>query len=158
MVALPASTLPPDMGTFTLPVLTLTIDAADNLIWFQGEILFDSSVVTFPATPVQPAGLTANDWIVSGNVIGKNKLKTLQIVGYSISQTTPLQGSGTLFELKFNRARGGRPGAGTSLTWAPSGSFFFVDSQANARAPASTPPGRISIAGPSPTPSPTPSR
>jgi hypothetical protein len=158
MVALPASTLPPDMGTFTLPVLTLTIDAADNLIWFQGDILFDSSVVTFPTTPVQPAGLTANDWIVSGNVVGKNKLKTLQIVGYSISQTTPLQGSGTLFELKFNRARGGRPGAGTSLTWAPSGSFFFVDSQANARAPASTPPGRISIAGPSPTPSPTPSR
>lgn len=158
MVALPASSIPPDMSTFTLPVLTFTIDAADNLIWFQGDLVFDSSVVTFPATPVQPAGLTANDWIVSGKVMGRDKFKTLRIAGYSIGQTTPLQGSGTLFELKVNRARGGRPGAGTSLTWAPSGRFFFVDSQANARLPASTPPGRISIAGPSPTPSPTPSR
>lgn len=158
MVALPASAIAPDMSTFTLPVLTLTIDAADKLVGFQGDLVFDSSVITFPATPVQPAGLTANDWNVSGNVAGKGSNKTLHIVGYAINQTTPLQGSGTLFELKMNRARGGRPGASSALAWAPSDNFFFLDSQANLRAPASTPRGRISIAGASPTPSPTPSR
>lgn len=156
MVALPISAIHPLTRTLTLPVLTFTIDGADDLIGFRGDLLFDSSLVTFQAEPVQPAGLTASDWLVSGNVIGTSTIKTLRIVASSLSQTTPLQGSGTLFELKMNRV-GGRPGSSTALTWAPPDNFVFFTSHSDCRAPASAPSGRITIAGPSPTPPPTPS-
>ena len=156
MVALPISTLPAPISTLPLPVLALTIDAADDLIGFQGDLVFDSSVVTFEGTAVQPAGLTGSDWNVSGNVMGTNTIKTLRIVAYSLSQTTPLQGSGTLFELRMNRARRSRPNASTALAWAPPDGFFFLTSHSDRRAPASTPSGRITIAGANPTPSPTP--
>lgn len=156
MVALPTTAVPPGMSTFTLPVQTLTIDAADDLTGFQGDLVFDSSVVNFPDKPVQSAGLTASDWNVSGNVLGKGTTKTLRVVGYSLNQTTPLQGSGTLFELKMNRVKGRRPGVSTELTWAPPDNFFFLTSNSDRRAPASTPRGRVSIVGASPTPSPTP--
>jgi hypothetical protein len=155
MVALPIETIPASINTFTLPVLALTIDVADNLMGFQGDLVFDSSVVTFQATPVQPAGLTASDWNVSGKVMGTSKIKTLRIVAYALSQTRPLEGSGTLFELQMNRVRG-RPGASTALTWAPSDSFFFLTAHSELRASASTPRGRITMAGAMPTPSPTP--
>src|SRR5207249_919307 len=76
MVALPISTIPASVSTFTVPVLTLTIDVADNLIGFEGDLVFDSSVVSFQEKPVQPAGLTASDWNVSGKVIGTSTIKT----------------------------------------------------------------------------------
>ena len=47
---------------FTQPVTTSNINTADNLVGFQGDFTFDSSVVTFQSPPVSKAGLTAGNW------------------------------------------------------------------------------------------------
>ena len=51
---------------------------------------------------VRPAGLTASNWNVSANIIGTGTIKTLRISAYS-NTFTPLNGSGTLFELIMRR-------------------------------------------------------
>jgi hypothetical protein len=153
MVALPISTIPTSMSTFTLPVLTITVDSADDLVGFQGDLTFDPSVVTFQSTPVQAAGLTASKWHVSGNVMGTGTNRTLHIVAYS-PKGTPLSGSGTLFELRMKRVSN-TLGASTTLTWAPSARFVFKTSHSDFRQPASTPRGHITIAAANPTPTPT---
>ena len=68
-ISLPVVTVDTSVTTFTQPVTTSTIDAADNLIGFQGDFTFDSTVVTFQNPPVVAAGLTASNWNVSGNVL-----------------------------------------------------------------------------------------
>ena len=149
MVALPISTIPTAVTTFTPQVITVGIDATEKLIGFEGDLSFDSSIVSFEETAVQTAGLTANDWTISGSIIGEGRVKTLRIVAYALNSTPPLQASGTLFELRMRRVSGGA-GAVMSLNWAATNDFFFISSHGERVAPASAPAGRITVAGTAP--------
>jgi hypothetical protein len=123
--------------TFTQPVVTSAINAADNLVGFQGDFTFDSSVLTFQSTPVSNAGLTGGNWNVLGNVLA------LRIAAFS-NDFTPLSGSGILFNLNMTRVGGA--GSTTPLTWAASpNNFVFADANLGTHAPGSTPPGSITF-------------
>jgi hypothetical protein len=146
-VSLPVGNVGTSVTVFTLPVTTSNINASDNLVGFQGDFTFDSSVVTFQAAPASPAGLTASNWNVSGNVLGPGTIKTLRISAFSTT-STPLSGSGTLFNLNFTRVSN-TEGASTPLTWASSpNNFVFIDTNLVKQTPGSTPPGSITIVGP----------
>ncbi|HMG74860.1 MAG TPA: LamG-like jellyroll fold domain-containing protein [Pyrinomonadaceae bacterium] len=159
IVSLPVGNIGTNVTDFTLPVTTSNINASDNLVGFQGDFTFDSSVVTFqvppPSTrkPASPAGLTAinpGDWNVSANILGAGTIKTLRISAFSTT-STPLSGSGTLFNLNFTRVSN-TVGASTPLTWASSpNNFVFIDTNLVKQAPGSTPPGSITIVGPTAT-------
>ena len=55
-------------------------------IAFEGDFTFDSAVITFQSPFVQPAGLTNNNWNVSGNIIntGPGTIKTLRVSAFSL--------------------------------------------------------------------------
>jgi len=143
-VSLPTASVSTTLTNFTVPVATTTISAVNNLIGFQGDFTFDSSVVTFQGTPASAAGLTATNWNVSANVLGAGTIKTLRLSAFS-NDFTPLSGSGRLFNLNFTRVSN-TVGANTALTWANSpNNFQFIDAMLNTSAPASTPAGSISI-------------
>jgi len=125
-------------------VTTTTLNGADNLVGFQGDFTFDSSVVTFQNPPVSGTGLTGTNWNVSGNVIGAGTIKTLRVSAFS-NDFTPLSGSGNLFQLNLVRVSS-TAGTSTPLIWAASPSdFFFIDADLNQRTPDSTPSGSITI-------------
>ena len=131
---------------FTQPVVTSAINGADNLVGFQGDFTFDSSVIAFQSTPVSSAGLTATNWNVTGNVFGAGTIKTLRVSAFS-NDFTPLSGSGTLYNLNMTRVSS-TPGANTALTWRPPpDNFYFIDSDLDSHTPTSTPPGSITIQG-----------
>ena len=144
-VSLPAATINTSVTNFTQPVVTSAINPADNLVGFQGDFTFDSSMVTFQSPPVSSAGLTANNWNVSGNVLpGGGPIRTLRVSAFS-NDFTPLSGSGTLFHLNMTRVSS-TSGANTALTWKPDpDNFFFIDADLDTNAPGSTPPGSITI-------------
>jgi CSLREA domain-containing protein len=151
MVSLPVANVSTNVTSFTQPVTTTNIDAADNLVGFQGDFTFDSSVVTFQVpTSASPAGLTAinpGDWVIGSNIIGAGTIKTLRISAFSQS-STPLSGSGTLFNLNFTRVSN-TVAASTLLEWAPApNNFVFIDTGLNKQAPTDTPPGSVTIVGP----------
>ncbi len=133
------------MTNFTQPVVSSAINPSDNLIGFQGDVIFDETVVTFQSTPVSGAGLTATNWNVSANVIpGGGPIRTLRISAFS-NDFTPLSGSGTLFNLNMTRVSS-TVGASTALTWgAPPNDFIFIDGNLDSHGPNSTPPGSITI-------------
>ena len=135
------------MTNFTQPVVTSAINAADNLVGFQGDFTFDETVVTFQSPPVSNAGLTASNWNVSGNVLpGAGPIRTLRVSAFS-NDFTPLSGSGTLYNLNMTRVSS-TPGAMTPLVWKPDpDNFIFIDGDLNIHAPGSTPAGSITIQG-----------
>ena len=102
-VALPEIAVDASYNNFIAQVTTSAIDAANNLVGFQGDFTFDERVVTFDNEPVQRAGITGGNWNVSGNVLpGAGPIRTLRVSAYS-NDFAPLSGAGTLFELKMNR-------------------------------------------------------
>jgi hypothetical protein len=125
--------------------VTSALNSSDNLIGFQGDFTFDQTVVTFQSPPVSGAGLTATNWNVSGNILpGGGPIRTLRISAFS-NDSTPLSGSGTLFNLNMTRVSS-TPGASTALTWvAPPNNFIFIDADLNPHTPCNTPPGSITI-------------
>jgi len=146
-VSLPIDSIGTNVTNFTLAVTTSNISAADNLVGFQGDFTFDSSVVTFQGTPASPAGLTATNWNVSGNILGAGTIKTLRLSAFSTT-STPLSGSGTLFNLNFTRVSNSINDT-TQLTWAAApNNFVFIDTSLAKQAPSSTPAGSITIVGP----------
>jgi CSLREA domain-containing protein len=146
-VSLPIDSIGTNVTNFTLAVTTSNISAADNLVGFQGDFTFDSSVVTFQGTPASPAGLTATNWNVTGNILGAGTIKTLRISAFSTT-STPLSGSGTLFNLNFTRVSNSINDT-TQLTWAAApNNFVFIDTSLAKQAPSSTPAGSITIVGP----------
>jgi len=147
MVSLPVANVGTSVTNVTQPVTTTNIDVADNLVGFQGDFTFDSSVVTFQVAPASPAGLTATNWNVSANILGAGTIKTLRISAFSTT-STPLSGSGTLFNLNFTRVSN-IVGASTPLQWAQApNNFVFIDTSLNKQAPANTPDGSVTIVGP----------
>src|SRR5436853_392791 len=74
-------------------------------------------------------------------------IKTLRISAFS-NTSTPLSGSGTLFNLNFTRVSNS-VGATTPLTWAASpNNFVFIDTTLAKQTPGNTPAGSITIVGP----------
>src|SRR5204863_2837827 len=135
-VALPVDTMNlslPASTVYIKPVTTTLIDSTTtggaNLVGFQGDFTFDSSIAGFASPPVQRAGLTSNaNWGVSGSILGSGMIKTFRLSAF-MSDFVPLEGSGTLFELRMRRVSN-TPGAMTPLTWAQASSgnqFIFID-------------------------------
>jgi hypothetical protein len=130
-------------------VVTTAINGSDNLIGFQGDFVFDSTVVTFQSPPVSAAGLTGGSpsWTVAGNILagGGPTSRILRVSAFVSDGVTGLNGSGTLYNLNMVRVSS-TPGASTALTWAaPPNNFYFIDSNLDSQAPGSTPPGSITI-------------
>src|SRR5262249_46316810 len=101
------------------------------------------------------AGLTTTNWTVSANIQGTGTIRILRISALSLD-FTPLNGSGTLFNLRMQRVSG-TPGATSPLVWRPSpNDLEFIDGDFNAIS-AGQNNGLITIIGmPVPTPSPLP--
>jgi hypothetical protein len=145
-IALPEIAVDQTKSNFIARVTTTEIDAKNKLVGFQGDFTFDERVVTFQSEPVQKAGLTSGNWNVSGNVLpGDGPVRTLRISAYS-NDFTPLNGSGTLFELKM--ATVGKPTQSTQLIWAaPPDRFIFIDADLKTLAPGNAAPGSVSSSG-----------
>ena len=149
------STTVPLATLILVPVETTNMNPNHNLVGFQGDFTFDSSRITFDSTtPVLPAGLTANSWNVSGNIIGTATVKVLRISAFS-TNFTPLNGCGVLFNLNMRRVSATN-NANTALTWQPTpDNLFFIAADLSTHPPFATPPGLITIttsANPTPTP------
>lgn len=144
-VSLPFATITTAVTNFTQPVTTTSIDPSYNLVGFQGDFTFDSTVITFQANPASAAGLTGTNWNVTAAIQpGGGPIRTLRISAFS-NDFTPLSGSGTLFNLNMTRVSS-TPGTNTDLVWAaPPNDFYFIDADLNSQIPAGTPPGNIDI-------------
>jgi hypothetical protein len=142
MVALPNVIVDTSMTNFIAGVTTSTIDGKDNLVGFQGDFTFDSTVITFESEPVQKAGLTSGNWNVTGNVLdGPGPIRTLRISAFS-NELEPLSGSGTLCELRMTRVS--KAGQITQLLWAaPPDHFIFIDANLKTHKPGYTAPGSL---------------
>jgi hypothetical protein len=141
-VALPDVTADQSRTNFISAVKTSEIDAASNLVGFQGDFTFDGRAVSFQKPPVQKGGLTAGNWNVSGNVLaGAGPIRTLRISAFS-NDFTSLSGSGTLFELRMTQV--GKTAQGTQLIWAaPPDQFIFIDGDLNTRTVGNAAPGSV---------------
>ncbi len=64
-IYLPVSNIDTSIDEFTQPVLTSSISASDNLVAFQGDFTFDSTIVSFQSPPVSKSGMTDGNWNVS---------------------------------------------------------------------------------------------
>ena len=147
-IAMPMTTVDTNTSNFIQPVTASIIAATYNLTGFQGDLIFDSTVVSFQNPPVTATGLTASNWTVSANVLpGGGPTRTLHLSASS-NTMTPLSGAGTLFNFYLSRVSN-TPGTSCDLMWAASpNDFAFLDTGSNRRAPNSVPPGRITIAAP----------
>ena len=145
-VALPEVAVDAFVTNFIAQVTTTTIDAGDKLVGFQGDFTFDERVVTFQNQPVQKAGITGDNWNVSGNVLpGPGPIRTLRISAFS-NDFTALTGSGTLFELRMTRVS--TAVQGTKLIWAAApDQFIFIDADLNRLIPGSAAPGGVTPSG-----------
>jgi len=141
-VALPDVAVDRSMNNFIAAVTTSIIDGKNKLVGFQGDFSFDERVLSFESQPVQPAGLTARNWNVSGNVLpGKGPIRTLRLSAFS-NDFTPLSGSGPLFELRMTRMS--KATGSTPLLWAaPPDNFIFIDAELNTQRPSHAAPGRV---------------
>lgn len=143
-ISLPEKAIDKSMANFTLPVTVSAIDGKSNLVGFQGDITFDERVITFQNPPVQKAGMTGGNWNVSGNVLpGTGPIRTLRVSSYS-NDFAPLNGSGTLFELRLSRV--GKGTESTPLTWAGAPNhFFFIGADLNTQKPGEATNGNVSL-------------
>jgi len=141
-VSLPEKSIDKSTTNFVVPVTTSAIDAKNNLVGFQGDFTFDERVVTFQSPAVQKAGITGGNWNVSANVLpGNGPMRTLRISAFS-NDFAPLNGSGTLFELKMTRVS--KTAQNTQLVWGEAPNhFYFIDSDLNTQKPVSAPSGSI---------------
>src|SRR5438105_2433068 len=100
-------------------------------------------MVRFQDPPVESAGLTAENWNVSGNVLpapAAGPIKTLRVSAFSLDGT-PLLGSGPLFQLNMTRVS--RTVDPTQLLWVAPPNFIFIDRELNAHKPSTAVPGSI---------------
>jgi len=145
-VGLPDVAADQSMTNVIAAVTTSAIDAKNKLVGFQGDFTFDERVVTFQSPPVQKAGITGGNWNVSGNVLpGAGPIRTLRVSSFS-NDFAPLNGSGTLFELRMTRVS--KAAQNTPLLWAaPPDHFFFIDADLNMQKPGIAAPGSVAPSG-----------
>ncbi len=124
-------------------VTTTFIDASSNLVGFQADFIFDERAITFdPNQPVQPAGLTARNWNVSGNILsGKGPIRTLRISAFS-EDFAPLSGKGTLFELRVSNVSSDVKASQTNPSVSPD-DFYFIDADLHVTKPGYARPGSV---------------
>src|ERR1051325_7032409 len=161
-VALPVATVSPSpSGVVLIPVNCTLIDSTStggaNLVGFQGDFTFDSTVVTFSSPFVAKGGLTSDpNWNVSANILpGTGTIRTLRISAFMGTFVPMAGGPDKLFDLRVQTV--GTSGS-SALTWQPicgGQEFVFIDDNLISYDTAE-PAGLLSIAGASPTPSPTP--
>src|SRR5262249_26193842 len=129
----------PVMTTAITPPLDANgncLDASDCYIGFQGSFAYDSAIVDFPPGIVQgSAGLTGNGWDVGVcfRNTGPGTMKRVDVSGFVIDGTTPLNGSGVLLNLTMYRVNN-TPGTVAPLNWltVPQDyTFQFVDQNLN---------------------------
>jgi hypothetical protein len=145
-LSLPDVAADQSMTNFIAAVTTSAIDGKNKLVGFQGDFTFDERVVTFQSPPVQKAGITGGNWNVSGNVLpGAGPIRTLRISSFS-NDFAPLNGSGTLFELRMSMVS--KAAQSTQLLWAaPPDHFFFIDADLNTQKPDTAAPGSVTPSG-----------
>ncbi len=71
-VSLPTGNVTNSVSTATvilLPVTTTSVDPSLNYTGFQGDFSFDETVITFSDPFVEAAGMTANNWNVTGDIL-----------------------------------------------------------------------------------------
>ena len=143
-VALPEVTVDRLTTNFIAPVTASAIDGNNKLVGFQGDFTFDERVVTFQDPPVQKAGITGDNWNVSGNILpGKGPIRTLRISAFS-NDFRPLSGTGTLFELKMSRVSKAARRKDTKLIWAaPPDNFIFIDADLKTQKPGNAVSGSV---------------
>jgi hypothetical protein len=127
-------------------VIASHIDAAHQLVGFQGDFTFDSSVISFQNPPVARAGLTAQgNWSLAANVLGTGKIRTLRVSCFALDATSVLSGEGPLFDLRFTSTTS-KTNASTALVWsAEPNNFIFIDADLQRRTPASAPQGKLTL-------------
>jgi hypothetical protein len=137
-VVLPNVAADGSSDNFSAEVKASAINGKDNIVGFQGDFTFDERVVRFAEEPVESAGLTENNWNVTGNVLpGKGPTRTLRVSAFS-TNFAPLNGAGTLFELKIAHVNGGA--GGCPLMWAaPPDNFIFINAELESAAPSNVP-------------------
>jgi hypothetical protein len=142
-VVLPEVAVDLSVSNFTVEVTATNINPADRLVGFQGDFTFDERVITFEDEPIQGAGLTADNWTLSANILpGEGPIRTLRISAFS-NDLIPLSGSGTLFELKMIRANS-VAGSSTELNWISSPhEFMFIDADLETQQPGEAMPGLV---------------
>jgi hypothetical protein len=151
-ISLPEITFDKTKNEMTAPVTTTQIDAKTNLVGFQGDFTFDERVVSFQNPPVQRAGLTGGNWNVSGNVLpGDGPIRTVRISAFS-SDFAPLNGSGTLFELRMARpTKAGAASPSTPLKWeAAPNHFYFIGADLNTQKPFNATNGNVAVGAAAP--------
>ena len=143
-VSLPEITADKSKTEIIAPVTTTAIDGKNNLVGFQGDFTFDERVVSFQSPPVQRGGMTAGNWNVSGNVLpGNGPIRTVRISAFS-SDFAPLNGSGTLFELKMTRVS--KTAQSTPLKWeAAPNHFYFIGADLNTQKPFDATSGNVTL-------------
>ena len=149
-VSLPTGNVTNSVSTnavILLPVTTTSIDPSLNYIGFQGDFSFDETVITFSDPFVEAAGLTGNNWNITGNILpGPPGIRTLHLSGFATDGNARLNGSGTLFNLRMRRVSS-QAGANTALSWATApNNFSFIDNKLVGHTPNQNN-GRISITG-----------
>lgn len=142
-VVLPEVAVDLSTSNFTVEVTATNVNPVDRLVGFQGDVTFDERVITFEDEPIQGAGLTADNWTLSANILpGEGPIRTLRISAYS-NDLIPLSGSGTLFELKMIRANS-VAGSSSELNWLSSPhEFIFIDADLETQQPGEATPGIV---------------
>jgi len=129
----------PIQNVFIEPVTTTFIDPSLHYVGFQGDFTYDSAVIGFPTSGgiVQRAGLTSDPlWNLSASILstGPGTIKTLRF-SFLRQDFGPLNGFGTLFELRMFRVSN-TPGAASALNWAlGANQFVFVDENLDSHLP-----------------------
>ena len=141
-LSLPDVAADQSVANFVAAVTTSLIDGKNKLVGFQGDFTFDERVVTFQSPPVQKAGITGGNWNVSGNVLpGTGPIRTLRVSAFS-NDFAPLNGSGTLFELRMSMVS--KATQSTQLLWAvPPDHFFFINADLNVQKPGAAASGSV---------------
>src|SRR5262245_16860047 len=97
-IYLPVTNIDTSINEFIQPVLTSSISASSNLVAFQGDFTFDSTIVSFQSPPVSKAGMTDGNWNVTGNVLpGTGPIRTLRVSAFVQDGFSPLSGTGILY-------------------------------------------------------------
>ncbi len=142
-VTLPNASIDPAKSDFIAAVKSSEIDANKKLIGFQGDFTFDERKVTFRDPAAESAGLTADNWNVSANVLPRTEMgpiRTLRISAFSLD-LTPLSGAGTLFQL--NMTRMSQSADTTQLLWVAPPNFIFIDSDLRTQKPGNAAGGSV---------------
>jgi hypothetical protein len=156
-ITLPDQAVTADRGDFSLPVTVSKIvpGTNGNLQAFQGDFIYDSSVISFQDNnSVTPGPVMTNNggqWSLMANpnlTHTDATMKTLRVTAFCLNNVglaTEGASSNVLFMLNVKRV--GKAGTSTAMTWGsqPEKHFRFFDVEGFERIPANAPAGKIRV-------------